>query len=205
MKIVSLKQFLNNLQEFKHEALSKKIFIYPTDTVYGIGGIFPATLEQIYAVKKRPFWNPVSVIIPSLEFLFKLPVDLSKIDDIDNIDKLVSKLSILLSTYWNKGKGVTFVLPLKAPLRESKFEKAYNLSLGIRILNHPIQQFFEELGEIFITTSANLAGQPVIKTVKDIPFALKSNVDWIIDWGELQNAPSIILDAQKNFTPILRA
>ena len=204
MRVISIEEFLNNIQFFKQEALNKKIFIYPTDTIYGIGGLFPTTLEQIYTTKKRPFWKPVSVIIPSLKFVAKLPVDFSKLGEVDNVDKLVSRLSTLLSTYWKQSQGVTFVLPLRHPLRDVKFEQAYNLSLGVRVLNHPIQRFFGDLDEMFVTTSANLAGQPVIKAVGDIPFALKSHIDWIIDWGELQGSPSVILDAQKDFEPILR-
>ncbi len=184
--------------------MEQKILIYPTDTVYGIGGIFPWALRKVYEVKKRSFLKPVSVIVPSIDFVYKLPIDFSKVDNVDNADRLVSKLSTLLSSYWAQGQWVTFVLPLKVPLRDSEFEQAYNLRLGIRVLNHPIQQFFAELGEMFITTSANLAGEPVIKAVQDLPLSLKSQVDWIVDWGELGNVPSVILDAQKNFSPILR-
>ena len=102
MRIISLEEFLDNIQIFKQEALNKKIFIYPTDTVYGIGGLFPSTLEKIYKIKKRSFLKPVSVIIPSLEFIFKLPIDFSRIDHIDNIDTLMSNLSRRLSNYWKK-------------------------------------------------------------------------------------------------------
>jgi len=51
----------------------------------------------------------------------------------------------------------------------------------MRVLNHPIQKFFEELNEMFITTSANLTNQPVIRTINDIPLDFKSHIDWIVD------------------------
>jgi tRNA A37 threonylcarbamoyladenosine synthetase subunit TsaC/SUA5/YrdC len=37
MQAITLEQFLDNQQFFIQEAKSGKTFIYPTDTVYGIG------------------------------------------------------------------------------------------------------------------------------------------------------------------------
>jgi tRNA A37 threonylcarbamoyladenosine synthetase subunit TsaC/SUA5/YrdC len=61
-KIISFKEFLENLDFFVQEAEKGKIFVYPTDTVYGIGGIFPDTLEKVFEIKKRPKNKKVSII-----------------------------------------------------------------------------------------------------------------------------------------------
>jgi tRNA A37 threonylcarbamoyladenosine synthetase subunit TsaC/SUA5/YrdC len=52
---------------------------------------------------------------------------------------------------------------------------------GVRIIKHPFQSFVENLNEPFITTSCNLAGEPVVTDVQNIPAELSDGIDYIID------------------------
>jgi tRNA A37 threonylcarbamoyladenosine synthetase subunit TsaC/SUA5/YrdC len=69
---------------------------------------------------------------------------------------------------------------------------------GVRIIKHPFQKFVERLWEPFITTSCNIAGEPVIIDIKDIPEEIASKVDYIVDWGIGWGKPSVLIDFVSN-------
>jgi tRNA A37 threonylcarbamoyladenosine synthetase subunit TsaC/SUA5/YrdC len=66
MKTILLEQFLNHQDFFVKEAKMGKIFVYPTDTIYGIGGIITQTvIEKINTIKQRCISKHYSIIAPS--------------------------------------------------------------------------------------------------------------------------------------------
>ncbi len=72
MKIISLNDFLQQQDFFIAEAEMGKIFVYPTDTVYGIGAIHtPENVEKIFAIKQRDTKKMFSIIAPSFERIQK--------------------------------------------------------------------------------------------------------------------------------------
>lgn len=71
-KIIALDEFLINIDFFIAEAKVGKIFVYPTDTIYGIGAIHtPENIEKIYAIKKRDEKKMFSVIAPSFDWIMQ--------------------------------------------------------------------------------------------------------------------------------------
>jgi len=77
----------------------------------------------------------------------------------------------ILQSYLEKYHGVTYIFDYTKP--------------GVRIIKHPIQKFGEQLGEPFITTSCNIAGEPIITDINNLPEEIASKVDYIIDGGIL--------------------
>lgn len=77
----------------------------------------------------------------------------------------IEKLKEYLNTY----HGITYIFDYTQP--------------GVRILKHPIQEFVKRLRKPFITTSCNLAGEPVVIDTNNIPEEIANNVDYIIDGG----------------------
>jgi tRNA A37 threonylcarbamoyladenosine synthetase subunit TsaC/SUA5/YrdC len=75
------------------------------------------------------------------------------------------KMQEYLDTY----HGVTYIFSYEKP--------------GVRIIKHPFQKFVQTLGEPFITTSCNIAGEPVVIDIKKIPKKIASKVDYIVDGG----------------------
>ena len=54
MKKIPLQEFLDNQNFYISEAREEKIFVYPTDTVYGIWGIYqPHVIDKIFSIKKH--------------------------------------------------------------------------------------------------------------------------------------------------------
>jgi tRNA A37 threonylcarbamoyladenosine synthetase subunit TsaC/SUA5/YrdC len=72
-----------------------------------------------------------------------------------------------LKKYLENYHGVTYIFSYETP--------------GVRIIKHPFQNFVQTLNDAFITTSCNIAGEPIVTDVKNIPADIAQQVDYIID------------------------
>lgn len=166
MKIITLADFLQQQNFFINEANLWKIFVYPTDTIYGIWWIYmPEVVEKIFTIKHRDTKKLFSIIAPSFERIQKQYPQ-------TNIEKI--------KEYLNTYHGVTYIFDYAQP--------------GVRIIKHPIQKFVENLWMPFITTSCNISWEPVIIDTKSIPEEIASKVDYIIDGGIGWGKPSVLID-----------
>lgn len=159
------------VDDIKHGA----IFIYPTDTIYGLG--CDATNEEsvgmIKEIKYRDSDKPISVIAPSVEWIKKHCIV---------EDSLIKKY--LPGPY-------TLILKKKDP-NFLKFVSA-NDSLGIRIPDSEFTELVEKANVPFITTSVNLQGEPYATKISDIKKEIIDKVDIIIGVGVLDGRPSTIV------------
>lgn len=178
-KNITLQTFLEHIDFFIAEAKAGKIFVYPTDTIYGIGCIYILeNVEKIYAIKKRDEKKMFSIIAPSFDWIsenFKW--------EMINFKLTTEQLKAYLDTY----HGVTYIFDYDRP--------------WMRIIKHPFQSFVEKLGEPFITTSCNVAWEAIVDDIKKLPSDIAEGVDYIIDpakdgagawlgWGK----PSVLID-----------
>lgn len=156
-----------------------KIFIYPTDTVYGIGCNvnYKESIQRIYEIKKRSPSKPFSIIVPSLEWIEE-NCKVSK-----NGMRFIASLLPGPYTLILKVKNYE---ALKAVSREGK--------IGIRMPKNIFTDLIRSLNILFITTSANVSGEKPASSVKEIPQDVKGRVDYIIDGGKLRGIPSRIFD-----------
>lgn len=187
MRLVSEKEVFTNSVLRKEIIESMKrgdIFIYPTDTVYGIGCSLEnfQNAQKIYTAKQRPINKPFSVIVPSKEWIYK---------NCEISEENKSFLENLLPGPY------TAVLPLKKGI---KFEANKSNGIGVRIPKHPIAELVKEAGILLITTSVNIAGEKHAKSVQEIPDEIKQIADWIIDAGELGGSPSRVFDMTGELT-----
>ncbi|MBC8434992.1 threonylcarbamoyl-AMP synthase [archaeon] len=151
-----------------------KIFIYPTDTIYGIGcdATNVESVEKIKEMKGRDKDKPLSVIAPSVEWIGEnLVVDC----DLDNY---------LPGAY-------TLILKKKNP--EFLKHVASGDSLGVRIPDCEFTKEIQKAGVPFITTSVNLSGEPFAVSIIDVKDEIKEKVDVIVDVGELNGQPSTLV------------
>jgi len=160
-------------QTIINEIKSNKIFIYPTDTIYGIGcnAENKEAVEKLKQIKKREN-KPLSVIVPNLEWITKhLIVDC-------NIKKYFPG-------------PYTIILKKKDPNFLNWVSNTD--SLGVRIPNNPFTKTIQKTNLPFITTSVNLNGEPFLTKISDLKTEIKSQVDHIIDIGELNGRPSTLI------------
>ena len=162
------------IKNLNKEIRKGKLFIYPTDTIYGLGcnAEDKEAVEKIKQIKQRDKDKPLSIIAPTIDWIKE-----NLIVDCDLDKYLPGPYTIIL-----KKKNPEFL--------EWVSNKE---SLGIRIPDHEFTRQIQESGLPFITTSVNLSGEPFVTKVSDINPDMLEEIDHIIDYGELNGKPSTII------------
>gem|GEM_PF-1195712 len=157
--IIKLSDFQKKQDQYIKKAENGSLFIYPTDSIYGIGAIpTEQTVQHINKVKKRKAGKHYSIIAPSFERIkqhFKVKEDIEQ----ERAQR-------------TQEHGPITVL---CPKKKSDFLSCISANelVGIRYLKtkeklHPIQKFVTALKQPFITTSMNISGEPFITEVQQI-------------------------------------
>jgi len=165
------------LKELRHS-----VFIYPTDTIYGIGcnALDASLVSRVRSIKQRHDL-PFSIIAPTKEWVRQhCTVD----------EKAEEWLAKLPGPY-------TLVLKLKATHSLPRSVNAGLPTIGVRIPDHWFSQVVAELGVPVVTTSANLTGDDYMTSLDDLNPVIRKNVDQIIYQGELKGKPSTIVRLDK--------
>lgn len=169
------------IEELRNAILAGKVFIYPTDTIYGLGcnAENKEAVNKIKQIKIRDSDKPLSIIAPSIEWIEENLI----IDD---------ELKFSLNKYLPG--PYTLILKKKNPNFLSWVSN--NDSLGVRIPNNDFCRQIQETGIPFITTSVNLSKEAPLLKIKDIKPKIKDKVDFIIpakDDKELSGKPSTLI------------
>lgn len=167
-----------DILKLKEEILAGKIFIYPTDTIYGIGcdALNQVCVEKIRVIKNRDS-KPFSVIAPSFDWIkenFEFDYDIKQF--------LPGPYTLLL-----KKKNKEFLKWISD-----------NDRVGIRIPDHSFTSEIQKARVPFVTTSVNISGKPFLLNLEDLDPSIEREVDYIIiSDKELSGKPSIlIIDGQ---------
>jgi tRNA threonylcarbamoyl adenosine modification protein (Sua5/YciO/YrdC/YwlC family) len=165
------------------------VFVYPTDTIYGIGcnAENGDSVSRIRKAKSRDSGKPFSVIAPSKEWIQRN----TKVSNVNM--KLISDM--LPGPY-------TIILPSSPS--SPKTVVSSERTLGVRIPRHPFSEIVAEAGVPFVTTSVNLSGEPSVKSVDDVPETMLEYIDWIIDSGKLDGSPSRIFDMRTDDIKVIQ-
>ena len=155
--------------KFKNE-----IFIYPTDTIYGLGcdATKKKLVEKIRKIKNRDN-KPFSVIAPSVQWI----LNNFKVDK-----KLIKKY--LPGPY-------TLLLEKK-----DRFFLSYisnNEFIGVRIPQCNFTKILQGLNVPIVTTSVNLSGENFANSVNEIDKRIFKIISIIVDGGKLSGKPSILI------------
>jgi len=169
------------MDKFVKEILKGKIFIYPTDTIYGLGcnADNKDSVEKIKQIKERDRDKPLSVIAPDFKWIEKnclVDVELSKY--------FPGPYTLIL-----RKKDKAFL----SHVSNTEF-------IGIRI---PACDFYENIKKArvpFITTSVNLSGESFAKSIGEISRSILNKVDVILDEGKLNGTPSTIIKDGKEIS-----
>ena len=185
MKTIKLEEILNDRDArngMLEEIRTGSIFVYPTDTIYGIGcnALIADSVKRIRKIKKAE--HPFSVIAPSTEWILKNLV----VESRKSLDVLPGPYTLIFR------KREPFFLREVSPIP----------TLGVRIPAHPITKIVREIGIPFLTTSANLSGKPPIKKASEAKRF--KGVNYIIDGGTLANPPSIVVDLSGEEEKVIR-
>lgn len=162
------------------------VFLYPTDTIYWLGGLVtPQVVEKIKAIKQRPDDKHFSIIAPHIQ---RIRENFVIHDEIE--------------TEWGKYKQqfpwrwLTLLLPLRQdrpPTTDFSLLSASS-RIGVRLIDHPFQEIVAKCGEPFISTSANLSWQPNITNPSQLTNEQLQLIDYIIDVWTIDAPSSVIID-----------
>ncbi len=179
MIILSKDEFGINREQYLKLIEKGAIFIYPTDTIYGLGcsALKDISVKKLRKIKKRPKM-PFSIIIPSKEWIYK------NCEVKDSDEKWIKKLP----------GPYTLLFKLKEKNELSKFVNPDTKIIGIRIPNHWFFDFVKEINLPIITTSVNISGEEYMTSLDNLNEDIKKRTDFIIYEGEIQGKPSRIID-----------
>jgi len=174
MQIIYKEEFVPHREEVLSAIVRGDTFIYPTDTIYGLGcnALLPEAVRKIREIKKRDEAKPLSVIAPSKEWILKY----CEIGDERQLDRLPGPYTLIL-----KKKPDCPVAP------EINFTDD---TIGVRIPKHWFTELVEQAGVPFVTTSVNFSGGSFMKKFSDIPEEISALADYCIYEGEKKGVPS---------------
>lgn len=172
---------------------NKQTILYPTDTVWGIGGDATSkqVVEKIYALKQRADHKALIVLVKDIEML----------------SKYVQEIPEQVFAFLEEERPTTVVYP-------KGIQMATNLlgedgSIGIRIPKHPFcQELLTSFDKPIISTSANVSGNETPKNFDSIDSKILEGVDYIVPLQKVtnQSQPSRVIKINVDGTvQILRA
>ncbi|HRY85948.1 MAG TPA: L-threonylcarbamoyladenylate synthase [Candidatus Omnitrophota bacterium] len=174
---------MTRLQEAVAACRSGKVVVFPTETVYGIGGRMhaPEIEKKLRSIKGRSDTKPFSYHIGDWEMLDTLKVSKAPL------------VCAMARQFWPG--PVTLIVP---DLHQRK--------IGIRFPRSKIAgALFRETGEPFIATSANISGKMSPHTAHQAAEQLHGSFDLLIDGGKTElMQDSTVVDVAGEVPVLLR-
>lgn len=169
------------------------VIIFPTETVYGIGGkaTSPEVVDRVYAAKRRPRAKAINILVSSISDIEKYAYITSEVERkiIENF--MPGPITIILKRKPGFGAGFT----------------QDDGTIGVRIPDNKIMKAI--LGRIdfpLIAPSANISDMPSGTNVNQIIDDFRDSVDAIIDGGEAAlGLSSTIVKVENKEIKIVRA
>lgn len=163
------------------------VIVYPTDTVYGMGGdpFNINTVSRIFHLKRR-VKMPFPILISSLDYVYRIIYRNRLIDD-------------LARRYWPG--GLTIVAPARVDI-PAIFGSKY---VGVRIPGHDrLRVLIGMAGGYLVGTSANISGYPPSRSLGEAINYFGEDVDLYIDGGILGGRPSTVVEVGMDYIRVLR-
>ncbi|MDP5076825.1 MAG: L-threonylcarbamoyladenylate synthase, partial [Nonlabens sp.] len=162
----------------------------PTETVYGLAGNIYSekAINRIFAVKKRPFFNPLIV----------------HVHDVEEVDKLVTdfpeKARLLALTFWPG--SLTLILPKKDAVPD--LITAGKDSVAVRVPNHPVTlELLRQLDFPLAAPSANPFGSISPTKAIHVNDYFENDIAMVLEGGSCANGIESTIVGFENGEPIV--
>ncbi|MFE3868905.1 L-threonylcarbamoyladenylate synthase [Flavobacterium sp. LS2P90] len=180
----------NSIQNAVSLLNQDQIIGIPTETVYGLAGnIFsPKAIESIFAMKKRPFFNPLIVHIKSAE-------------DLSTIAREIPQKALLLAAAFWPGP-LTLVLKKQTAIPD--LVTGGKDTVAVRVPNHPLTlSLLEQLAYPLAAPSANPFGCISPTTATHVAGYFKDLLPMVLDGGVCQRGIESTIIGFENGDPVL--
>lgn len=169
------------------------IVVFPTETVYGIGGnaLSENVIKNIYNIKKRPQEKALNILVKNKEEIKKYAYISNELEE-EIIDKFMP--------------GPITIILKKRKSQIPDLLTGNNDTIGIRIPDNDIvKKILEKCNLPIAAPSANISGKPSSIRLEDIKSDFDGKVDAFIDGGKCkQNISSTIVKVIDGNIKILR-
>lgn len=169
------------------------IVVFPTETVYGIGGnaLSENVIKNIYNIKKRPQEKALNILVKNKEEIKKYAYISNELEE-EIIDKFMP--------------GPITIILKKRKSQIPDLLTGNNDTIGIRIPDNDIvKKILEKCNLPIAAPSANISGKPSSIKLEDIKPDFDGKVDAFIDGGKCkQNISSTIVKVIDGNIKILR-
>lgn len=158
------------------------IFLYPTDTVWGLGAdaTDEVAVQRIMHLKNRPANKSFVVLVADQQQLSNY---VSSLDE--HIEKVLEQFD----------KPTTVIYPGAHGVAPTVI--AADGSVAIRICKDPFcQELLRRSGKPLLSTSANLSGQPAPSIFSELDPVIIQGVDYVVEYRQndpVRSVPSTII------------
>lgn len=145
----------------------KKVLLYPTDTVWGIGcdATSQEAVAKVFKLKQRSESKSLVILVDSFEML----------------QKYIPKVSQAVLELLSKTTNPTTII-YDNPVGLAKNVVAADNTVAIRIVQHEFcQQLIHQFGKPIVSTSANISGKPTPKSFPEIEPSILDSVDYVVN------------------------
>ena len=177
--IIPLSHVSERMDDIIDRVRKGEIFIYPTDTIAGIGciGSNQKSVERLFEIKQRDLDKPISYAFADIDHVLEYACLQDRYRGI--LDLLPGPLTLILK-------------------RKESTTELYGIdveTIGVRVPEGDwFLQLIRAVGHPIVTTSANISGELPSRAISTINNKLKNEVDFIISWeGTLSEQASTIV------------
>lgn len=163
----------------------------PTETWFGLlaNAHDEAAIERVAALKGRPADLPIALLLPDRDALEEVALPPS------------AQALALMERHWPG--PLTIVLHAKPGLSPRLMRDG---KVGVRVPGaSPAAELTRAFGHALTATSANLTGQPPVRSADSLPPELALGVDAVVPGTSPGGAPSTLVDSTTRPMRILRA
>jgi tRNA threonylcarbamoyl adenosine modification protein (Sua5/YciO/YrdC/YwlC family) len=178
MKVYTKAEYEQNKKRIAQDIQRGAIFIYPTDTIYGIGcnALDRDAVQKVRQIKDN-LERPFSIMVPSKGWILENCDVLGQGEEW--IDKLPGPFTLI------------FNLTNKRCVARNVFTE--DDTLGVRIPNHWCAELARLAKVPIVSTSANRTGEDFMTSLETLNPDIAAAVDFMIDEGPIEGTPSTIV------------
>ncbi|MBV7269711.1 L-threonylcarbamoyladenylate synthase [Winogradskyella luteola] len=169
---------------------AEDIVAIPTETVYGLAGNIYSekAINSIFKTKQRPFFNPLIVHIPSLDYLEKI------------VEHVPKKAELLANAFWPG--PMTLVLKKKNTIPDVITAKKD--TVAVRVPNHPLTlELLKQLDFPLAAPSANPFSSISPTTAEHVEAYFKNTIKMVLDGGACKSGIESTIIGFENNQPII--